>query len=209
MLHVAPELTLAASGVSTASGVPVACSVRRSGLVVAILSFTMPDEPVVVEPVLGRAPPAASIGEERGNVVPAAPNGVCRSFVPAFTGEYVFRGEHGGVFEPEIYAVDGLTVPTSYDTEGPDLNHAFVSIATATLLAGREYFVTWVSPRCDLLTVMSNGTTYDEDLLPAVVAAAGPGGTLAVSARTAPPCRSSSRRTTAPRPPTSPCRPSP
>ena len=187
MLRVAPELTLAAAGVSTASGVPVACSVRRFGLHGAILSFTMPDEPVVVEPVLGRAPPAASIGEERGNVVPAAPNGACRSFVPAFTGEYVFRGEHGGVYEPEIYAVDGLKVPTSYDTEGPDLNHAFVSIATATLLAGREYFVTWISPRCDLLTVMSNGMTYDEDLLPAVVAEAGPGGTLEVSATRAVP----------------------
>ena len=182
MLHVAPELTLAASGVSTASGVPVACSVRRSGLVVAILSFTMPDEPVVVEPVLERAPPAASIGEELGNVVPAAPDAACRSFVPAFTGEYAFRGEHGGVFQPEIYAVDGLWVPTSYDQAGPDGNDVAVSTATATLLAGREYFICWESPCSDLLTVVNTGATYDEDLLPAVVTEAGAGGTLEVSA---------------------------
>ena len=182
MLHVAPELTLAASGVSTASGVPVACSVRRSGLVVAILSFTMPDEPVVVEPVLERAPPAASIGEELGNVVPAAPDAACRSFVPAFTGEYAFRGEHGGVFQPEIYAVDGLWVQTSYDQAGPDGNDVAVSTATATLLAGREYFICWQSTCCDLLTVVNTGATYDEDLLPAVVTEAGAGGTLEVSA---------------------------
>ena len=185
MLHVAPELTLAASGVSTASGVPVACSVRRSGLVVAILSFTMPDEPVVVEPVLERAPPAASIGEERGNVVPAAPDAACRSFVPAFTGEYAFRGEHGGVFQPEIYAVDGLWVQTSYDQAGPDGNDVAVSTATATLLAGREYFICWQSTCCDLLTVVNTGATYDEDLLPAVVTEAGAGGTLEVSAERA------------------------
>ena len=171
--------TLLPAGVATTNGEPVACSARELGTEEFVLSFTMPAEPVVVVPAFGRRSYPV-LREGCGELVTAEPHGTMRSFVPAASGRYLFRSEHGGFDSPTLLTADGIFLYDTVEDEGPDGNGMSRRSSVVELLAGQEYLVLLSPKRDDLVTVVQDGS-YDDSMLHGVFVVPADGGTVEVS----------------------------